>query len=71
MIANSNTKVSPELAFGVINRAALDAADGSPTAGAWLLTEQADLWAGVAGLDDGFLGELASKALERLKDGRS
>jgi hypothetical protein len=55
-----------QLAHDVIERAARDAANGSPTAGAWLLSDEADTWADAAGLDDGLLGELASKALERL-----
>jgi len=33
------------LDFNVINRAALDAADRSSTAGAWLQSDQADAWA--------------------------
>lgn len=55
-----------KLAQDVIERAVRDAAKGSPNAGAWLLSDEADTWADAAGLDDGLLGELASKALERL-----
>jgi len=59
------------LAFAVIDRAARDAALGDPTAGAWLLSETAQDWAELAGLSEGVLGELASKSLEVLKNGRS
>jgi hypothetical protein len=56
----------PAIAYAVIDRAAQDAANGSPTAGAWLLSDTAQAYADLARLDDGFLGELASMALERL-----
>lgn len=59
------------LAYAVIDRAAQDAANGSPTAGAWLLSDTAQHWAELAGLDDGVLGEIASLCLEGLKNGRS
>jgi len=60
-----------DLAFGVIRRAGLDAAAGSPTAGAWLLSEDANAWADIAKLDEDLLPRLASMALERLYDGRT
>jgi len=58
------------LAFSVIDRAAKDAALGDPTAGAWLLSDLAQSWADVAGIDDGVLGELAGYSLEVLKHGK-
>lgn len=56
----------PAIAYAVIDQAARDAANGCPTAGAWLLSETAQEYATLAKLENGFLGELASKALERL-----
>jgi len=66
---NFNDAVLPELAYSVIDRAVRDAANGDPTAGAWLLSDQADAWADVAGFEKGFLGQLANRVLEGLANG--
>ena len=57
------------LALGVIENAAEDAKQGNPTAGAWLLSDQAATWAQAAGLDDGWLGLFTLKIFERLANG--
>jgi hypothetical protein len=56
----------PAIAYAVIDAAAQDAANGSPTAGAWLLSDTAQAYADLAKLESGLLGELANQALERL-----
>jgi len=66
---NLSDAVLPELAYSVIDRAVRDAASGDPTAGAWLLSDQAEVWADVAGFDKGFLGQLANRVLEGLANG--
>lgn len=57
------------LAKDIIEQAAKDAAKGDPTAGAWLLSDTAEAYADLAGFKDGFLGKMASKALERFYHG--
>jgi hypothetical protein len=56
----------PAIAYAVIHQAAQDAANGSPTAGAWLLSDTAQDYATLAKLESGLLGELANQAAERL-----
>lgn len=58
-----------ELAADVLESATRDAAKGDPIAGAWLLSDTADLYAQAAGIEDGFLGTIANKVLERLTNG--
>lgn len=59
-----------DLSLGVIENAAKDAAKGDPTAAAWLLTPSAGMFAEIAGIQEGFLGQLANDALERLQHGK-
>jgi hypothetical protein len=59
------------LAMAVIERATNDACDLDPIAGAWLLSDEAGIYAELAGLEDGVLGELASLVLVRLQNGNN
>lgn len=66
---NDKTPFYDQLVIDVLEQATRDAAKGDPIAGAWLLSDEADLYAQAAGLDDGFLGTIAGGALERLANG--
>lgn len=55
-----------KLAFAVLERSTKDAYDLDPMAAAWLLSDEAGIYADLVKLPDGTLGELASLALERL-----
>ena len=47
------------LAFAVIDRAAQETVNGFPIAGAWLLSDTAQDWADLAGLDAWFAGGIS------------
>ena len=59
------------LAVAVLVRATIDACDLDPIAGAWLLSDEAGIYAELAGIDPGVLGEVASLALVRLQNGNN
>ena len=54
------------LALAVIERAAIDAAAGDPTAGAWLLSDEAAAYGELAKFEPETLGKIAIRSLERL-----